>query len=114
MPPAQLLIATTSAGKLREWHGLLGDLPLQLISLSDVGITFDVDETRSTLCAHALLKGGAAGSGGFGYDPVFYIPRLRRTLAEVPIDQKDRISHRGRAARRIRPILGELIESGAA
>ena len=56
----------------------------------------------------------AAGSGGFGYDPVFYIPRLKRTLAEVSVDQKDRISHRGRAARRIRPILRELIEAGAA
>jgi XTP/dITP diphosphohydrolase len=53
-----------------------------------------------------------AGSGGFGYDPIFWIPRLRRTLAEVAIDEKDRISHRGRAARRIRPILRQLIESG--
>lgn len=53
------------------------------------------------------------GSGGFGYDPIFYIPRLRQTLAQIPVDEKDRISHRGRAARRIRPILRELIESGA-
>jgi XTP/dITP diphosphohydrolase len=55
-----------------------------------------------------------AGTGGFGYDPVFYIPRLGQTLAEVPIDEKDRISHRGRAARRIRPILRELVEARAA
>ena len=55
-----------------------------------------------------------AGSGGFGYDPIFYIPRLRRTLAEIAVDEKDRISHRGRAARRIRPILGQLIEARAA
>jgi len=55
-----------------------------------------------------------AGAGGFGYDPIFYIPRLRRTLAQVAVDEKDRISHRGRAAGRIRPILRELIESGAA
>src|SRR5713101_2912835 len=53
-----------------------------------------------------------AGSGGFGYDPIFSIPRLRRTLAEVAVDEKDRISHRGRAAGRIRPILRELIEAG--
>ena len=55
-----------------------------------------------------------AGSGGFGYDPVFYIPRLKQTLAQVPIDEKDRISHRGRAAGRIRPILRQLIEARAA
>jgi XTP/dITP diphosphohydrolase len=55
-----------------------------------------------------------AGSGGFGYDPVFCIPRLGRTLAEIPIDEKDRISHRGRAARRVRLILRELIETRTA
>ena len=53
----------------------------------------------------------AAGTGGFGYDPVFYVPRLGRTLAEIPIDEKDRISHRGRAAGRIRPVLRELFEA---
>jgi len=67
--------------------------------------------------AHGEVRGQIAarpaGEGGFGYDPVFYVPRLRKTLAEVPIDEKDRISHRGRAARRIRPILRELIETGA-
>src|SRR5439155_25667397 len=60
------------------------------------------------------IANAAAGSGGFGYDPVFYIPRVKRTLAEISIDEKDRISHRGRAARRIRPIMGELIETGTA
>src|SRR5581483_8743535 len=61
-------------------------------------------EVRGQIATHP------AGTGGFGYDPVFYIPRLRKTLAEIPIHQKDRISHRGRAARRIRPILRQLIE----
>ncbi len=52
-----------------------------------------------------------AGRGGFGYDPVFYVPRLKATLAEIPVDQKHRISHRGRAARRIRPALEALLEA---
>jgi XTP/dITP diphosphohydrolase len=55
-----------------------------------------------------------AGSGGFGYDPIFYVPRLRRTLAEVAVHEKDGVSHRGRAARRIRPILRQLLEARAA
>jgi XTP/dITP diphosphohydrolase len=55
----------------------------------------------------------AAGTDGFGYDPIFYIPRLRRTLAQISVDQKNRVSHRGRAARRIREILGELLEPTA-
>jgi XTP/dITP diphosphohydrolase len=195
-------VATTSQGKYREWQGLLGDLPLQLVNLRDVGIDFDIDETGESFADNASLKaeaygaasglltlaedsglrvaalGGApgvrsarwegedyahknallirllegkhgaeracsyvcvvvvrhpdgrtwrargevrgqiaaqaAGHGGFGYDPVFYIPRMRKTLAQVPIHQKDRISHRGRAAGRIRPVLRELIESSAA
>lgn len=37
------------------------------------------------------------GTGGFGYDPVFYLPRLRRTLAELSLREKNAISHRGLA-----------------
>jgi len=201
MPARRLLIATTSAGKLREWHNLLRDLPLELVSLRDAGLSFDVPETGRTFRENARLKvdaygrasqlltlaedsglavaalhGGpgvesarwqgtdyahknallvqlvngtegaargcryicvamlrhpdgrlwesrgelrgeiahaAAGSGGFGYDPVFYVPRLGHTLAEIAIDEKDRISHRGRAAGRIRSVLRQLIETGS-
>jgi XTP/dITP diphosphohydrolase len=60
------------------------------------------------------IAGAPAGSGGFGFDPVFYIPRLRRTLAEVAVHEKDGISHRGRAARGIRAVLRELLEARAA
>ena len=56
----------------------------------------------------------AAGSGGFGYDPIFYIPRLGKTLAEISIHEKDRISHRGRAAGRVRAVLRDLVEAGDA
>lgn len=40
---------------------------------------------------------GAAGAGGFGYDPVFFVPTLGCTAAELPRDEKNRISHRGQA-----------------
>ena len=193
------MIATTSAGKLGEWQNLLTDVPLKLLTLRDVGIDFEVDETGATFAANARLKAEAygrasglltlaedsglsvaalgggpgvlsarwegedyahknqllvrllegkhgperacayvcvvivrhpegqtwqvrgecrgqiahapAGRGGFGYDPIFYVPRLRQTLAEIPIHEKDRISHRGRAARRVRPILCQLLEA---
>ncbi len=39
----------------------------------------------------------AAGTGGFGYDPVFYYPPLKRTFAQLTMAEKNRISHRGKA-----------------
>jgi XTP/dITP diphosphohydrolase len=44
---------------------------------------------------------GARGSGGFGYDPILYLPDRGRTVAELPAEEKNRLSHRGRAARAI-------------
>jgi XTP/dITP diphosphohydrolase len=45
------------------------------------------------------------GSGGFGYDPVLLVPELGRTLAELSLEEKGRISHRARAFVRMRPWL---------
>lgn len=45
------------------------------------------------------------GERGFGYDPVFYLPELGKTMAELPPEQKNRISHRGRAAAKAREVL---------
>jgi len=50
------------------------------------------------------------GSNGFGYDPVFYFPKLGKTMAELPPEIKNRISHRAKAAARARSILIELSE----
>lgn len=38
-----------------------------------------------------------AGTGGFGYDPIFYLPEYGKTSAEIPIEKKNEISHRGKA-----------------
>jgi len=51
------------------------------------------------------------GVNGFGYDPIFYLPDLGLTMAELPPDEKNRLSHRGRAARAVRPILQALAAS---
>jgi XTP/dITP diphosphohydrolase len=50
------------------------------------------------------------GTNGFGYDPVFYFPKLGKTMAELPSEMKNRISHRAKAATRARRILIELSE----
>lgn len=45
------------------------------------------------------------GKGGFGYDPLFMLPRYGKTMAELSLEQKNRISHRGKALRKIRKII---------
>ena len=45
------------------------------------------------------------GYNGFGYDPVFYLPELGKTMAEIPAEVKNRISHRARAAEKAREYL---------
>ena len=53
------------------------------------------------------------GTGGFGYDPLFWVPRLQRTMAEIPLDEKHTLSHRGRAFRALLPQLLTLqVRSG--
>ena len=50
------------------------------------------------------------GSGGFGYDPLFYIPEYRRTMAELSMDEKNAVSHRGKALRQIKDVLLEILK----
>ena len=44
-----------------------------------------------------LIAHEPAGNGGFGYDPIFYLPKYGVTSAEIPIEKKNEISHRGKA-----------------
>jgi XTP/dITP diphosphohydrolase len=46
------------------------------------------------------------GTGGFGYDPLFYLPALDRTMAELDLETKHTLSHRGRALAALLPMLG--------
>ena len=52
-----------------------------------------------------ILTDRPRGTGGFGYDPIFLVPALGRTFGELPAVEKDRLSHRARAAAAARPIL---------
>jgi len=50
------------------------------------------------------------GEYGFGYDPVFYLPGLDKTMAELPLALKNQVSHRGQAARQVFRALAQLKE----
>ena len=58
-----------------------------------------------------LIVTTARGSNGFGYDPVFFLPELGRTMAELTQEEKNRVSHRGKAAREAAEALGRLTAS---
>ncbi len=49
------------------------------------------------------------GKYGFGYDPIFLLPTLGRTMAELTMEEKNRLSHRAQAAREAIPILVEIL-----
>ncbi len=65
-------------------------------------------ETRGTL--EGLITEEPAGTGGFGYDPVFLVPQLGKTVAQLGEEEKNVISHRGNAMRKLKPLLTKLLE----
>ncbi len=50
------------------------------------------------------------GRKGFGYDPLFILPGLGKTMAQLTLEEKNRISHRGKALRKLRKIIGKFAE----
>jgi XTP/dITP diphosphohydrolase len=196
--PAKILVATNNRGKLREYAELLKGIPFELTTLSEQGITDEVEETGSSLKQNAIHKATAyaklsglitmaddsglevdalggepgplsrryagdnvsdkqrndyllaklrdipwekrtarfraviamatpegkvkttegvcegiialdfKGEGGFGYDPIFYLPELDKHMAEFSLAEKNRISHRAKAAQKARRILEQL------
>ena len=57
-----------------------------------------------------LIMRGERGDDGFGYDPLFMVPEYGKTMAELPLDIKNRISHRGAALKQLIPVLQQMAE----
>jgi XTP/dITP diphosphohydrolase len=75
-------------------------------------MVFLINESRFFVAqetVHGEITLSPQGSGGFGYDPLFFIPSLGRTIAQLSPEEKNRISHRGKAA----AALAGVIESAA-
>jgi XTP/dITP diphosphohydrolase len=199
MSMRSILIATNNQGKVDEIKALLKDLPLEMITPTDIGLVLDVTEDGQTYSENAAKKATAfaqasgmvalgddsglevdslgglpglhshrfcpipnatdadrrnyllerlggqmrpwtarfratvaiasssgdcflttgqcegeivpdeCGSNGFGYDPIFFIPELRQTMAELEMDEKNRVSHRSRAIQNAIPILKSIL-----
>ncbi|MDP2953084.1 MAG: XTP/dITP diphosphatase [Chloroflexota bacterium] len=77
-------------------------------------IALATPEGKLELCqgeCKGIIAQEPKGEEGFGYDPVFYLPELGKHMAELTMQEKNRISHRGRAARKARRVLRRLLES---
>ena len=65
-------------------------------------------ETEGTL--EGIIAEQEVGKNGFGYDPIFFVPALNKTVAQLTREDKNAISHRGNAIRKLKPLLRQLLE----
>lgn len=83
----------------------LGDTPAEKRTGRFRCVLAFADEGKTLLTAEGSCEGiilrGPKGDGGFGYDPLFYVPDLKTTLADIPMEEKNKISHRGKALRNL-------------
>lgn len=68
-----------------------------------IGRFYAVQETLEGSLVASIEE--SAGSGGFGYDPVVYLPQFGKTVAELSEEQKNAVSHRGKAGKKLAMLL---------
>ncbi len=71
-----------------------------LVLINPQGQESVVEETCS-----GVITTVPSGTGGFGYDPYFYLPDKKCTMAELPLEEKNKISHRGKALSQLKKTL---------
>ena len=72
-------------------------------------ITFpDGKELHADGSMEGVIAPAPSGTGGFGYDPIVYLPELGQTVAEISSAKKDQLSHRGKA---FRALISQLLET---
>jgi len=68
-------------------------------------------ETQGTL--EGLITEKEIGENGFGYDPIFFVPHLNKTIGQLAAEEKNAISHRGNAIRKLKALLEQLLNTEA-
>ena len=98
--------------RLRMEHilELMKDVPDEKRSARFVAAVAAILPDGSSRVVRGAMEGmighSIAGENGFGYDPFFYLPRYHKTSAEISPEEKNRISHRGQALRKMMDQLG--------
>lgn len=101
----------TNAERIARLLSELGDHPVRsaqfvcaiAVAHPDGAIVLEAEG----ICRGEILS-AARGEGGFGYDPIFYVPEYQMTFAEMPANLKNQISHRGQAFQALLPALQAL------
>jgi XTP/dITP diphosphohydrolase len=95
---------------LREMEGLTGPDRAAYFHCAMVFVRTANDPVPLLASAswHGVIASSPGGTGGFGYDPLFWLPERRCTAAELSGEEKNRISHRGQASRRLMALLEGL------
>ena len=95
--------------------GLLKDIPDKYRTARFVCAISFIGEDQSYFTVQSTFEGRIAhcqaGSNGFGYDPIFYVPEYQKTAAELDKKEKNILSHRGKALMKLREKL-KLIHNG--
>lgn len=106
---------TPHSVKMAKVLELLADVPAEKRTARFrcvAAITFpDGKELHADGSMEGVIAAAPSGSGGFGYDPIVYLPELGQTVAEISSAEKDQLSHRGKA---FRALISQLLETTSA
>jgi XTP/dITP diphosphohydrolase len=102
--------AANNAKLLREMAALAGDdRKAYYVSTAVLaGPTGEVVASVEGRC-HGVIVDAPRGSGGFGYDPLFFVPEHGKTFGELPPEVKQAMSHRAEAFKQLRPVLERVV-----
>ena len=100
--------AANNAKVLREMEGIEKDKRTARFRCAMALVGEGIELTTDGTCEGTLLT-EERGQGGFGYDPIFYVPKFDRTLAEMASEEKNSISHRGAAVRKMADLIAEMM-----
>lgn len=91
---------------LKEMRGV-SDRRCRFVCSMSLALSHDRVYVVQETCEGVLLE-APRGNGGFGYDPIVYLPELGCSVAELSANAKNRVSHRGRATSRMAALLDNL------
>ena len=105
--------AATDAAKISFLLAKLSGVPWERrTALFKCVIAIATPEGQIEICygeCQGIIALEAKGKNGFGYDPIFFLPEMGKTMAELPLEMKSQISHRARASQRARQVLQQLL-----